>query len=151
MEIKKISPMNVLCYQQRTTINQLFRYVRVVARQLYTQAHEHDLEITGPIYWIYYGMDGHPDTEFTLKVALPVQECKPVSGGFACEQLEAFICISALHTDVWENMPHTYEKMITYIQQNGYQMNGICREIYIHIDFNNPQNSITEVQIGIIV
>jgi effector-binding domain-containing protein len=48
-------------------------------------------------------------------------------------------------------MPDTYGKLIASIQNNGYQMNGICREIYIHMDFNNPQNSITEVQIGISV
>jgi effector-binding domain-containing protein len=149
MIIKRINPMNVLSFQKRTTVTQMLQYVRVVARRLYAQAYEHDLEITGPVYWIYYGMDGKPDTEFTLQIALPVQVCTPLSGEFTCQRLEGFTCISALHTDVWENLPQTYEKLIAHIQQNGYQMTGICREIYIHMDFDQPLNSLTEVQIGI--
>jgi effector-binding domain-containing protein len=149
MQAKKINPMNVLCYQTRTTINQMSQYIRVVAKQLYTQANESGLEVTGPVYWIYYGMDGKPETEFTLQITLPVHACKPVPGEFACQQLDAFTCVSALHADVWEKMPLTYETLIAGIEKNEYQMNGICREIYIHMDFDNPENSITEVQIGI--
>jgi effector-binding domain-containing protein len=149
MQVKKTSPMNVLSVEKRTTITQLSQYVRVVARNLYAQAHESGLEVTGPVYWMYYGMDGNPQTEFTLKIALPVHQCKPVPAEFACERLDAFTCVSALHEDVWEHMPQTYEKVIGWITGNGYQMNGICREIYIHMDFDTPQNSLTEVQIGI--
>jgi effector-binding domain-containing protein len=149
MQIQRINPMNVLYYQKRTTLKEMSQYVRVVARQLYTQAQESGLEVTGPVYWIYYGMDGNPETEFTLQIALPVHQCKPATGEFACERLAAFSCASALHTDVWEKLPQTDGKLIGEIQINGYRMNGICREIYIHMDFNNPENSITEVQIGI--
>jgi len=149
MQTKEVKPMRVLYATHQTSINGLNQYVRVVARRLYQEACRADLEIVGPVYWIYYGMDGHPDTEFTLEIALPITESNGYSGEFHTKELPAFRCVSALHTQAWEKMPETYGQLIGALTAQGATMSGICREVYLHMDFNAPENNLTEVQIGI--
>jgi len=149
MLIKEIKPVSVLYFTQKTTLNGLGQYVRTVARQLYREACRADLEVTGPIYWLYYGMDGQPDTEFTLEIALPVTEPNAYAGEFSTKALPSFRCVSGLHTQAWEEMPETYGQLISELTAHGCTMNGICREVYVQMDFKTPGNNVTEVQIGI--
>ena len=69
MQIRTIQPMQVFCFETETSLRDISQYIRVVARQLYADAIKHELEITGPVYWIYNGADGQPDTKFKLTIA----------------------------------------------------------------------------------
>jgi effector-binding domain-containing protein len=149
MLIKELNPLFVLYFTKKTTLNGLGPYVRTIARQLYREASRADLEVTGPIYWIYYGMDGQPDTEFTLEIALPVTEPDAYAGEFLIKKLPFFRCVSGLHTGAWGNMSETYGQLIGELTARGCTMNGICREVYVQMDFSTPGNNVTEVQIGI--
>ena len=61
MQTKTIQPIHVLYFETRTSFQEIFQYVRVEARKLYQDAVSNDLEITGPVYWVYQGADGRPD------------------------------------------------------------------------------------------
>ncbi|MES2731978.1 MAG: GyrI-like domain-containing protein [Bacteroidota bacterium] len=150
MLTKEINPMTVLFFTTKTSLAGLNKHVRVVARQLYAEAVQADLEVAGPIYWIYYGADGKPDTEFTLEIALPITEVNGYAGQLQTKQLPAFRCVSALHTQPWDKLSDTYGQLIGELFAHGHAMSGICREIYIHMDFHTPENNVTEVQIGLV-
>jgi len=149
MQTKEIKPMHLLCFQTQTSLSGLSSFVGTVLQELYREAYRLDLFVTGPNYWIYHGMDGNPDTLFTLEIALPVAEAKGQPTGYYFKQTTPFRCVSTLHTDAWEKMPGTYQKLMTYINANNLIMNGECREMYINIDFTTPENNITEVQVGL--
>ncbi len=148
MEIEKIGTMNVYCFTVETSIAQLGQYVRTKAKELYYSAIEQQLEITGPIYWIYNGMDGNPETLFTLEICLPVAMYKPVNSIFQCKELQPFECISQTLNGNWNNLPETYSQLFAELYKQGLQHNGVCREIYLNMDFNNFENNITKVQVG---
>jgi effector-binding domain-containing protein len=149
MEIKTFNPFTVLYFTKQITMAELFIFVRTKARELYTDALHSDLEIVGPVYWIYYGMDGNPETIFTLEIALPITEPISYQGNFAIKKLNPFKCISAVLSGSWENLPATYGTIFGEIGQKAHTPSGECREIYLHMDFNNPENNITEIQVGI--
>lgn len=149
MQVKNIPPMTVLFDSKKTTIAGLSDHVRIIARKLYQEAIQRGAEITGPIYWCYYGMDGNPTTEFTLEIALPVSAETPNTGEFKFKTLSKFRCASVLHTGAWDRLSETYGSLISGVQAQKLHMNGLFREAYINIDFDHPENNFTEVQVGL--
>jgi effector-binding domain-containing protein len=151
MELKTIFPMHVLCFETQTTLQQMIQYVRVVAYKMYQAAVQNELEITGPVYWIYEGMDGNPETVFSLTIALPVTfKNKELNNSeFKLKKLETFHCASEQHHGDWSKLVETYDYLIPEIISGGLAMSGQNREIYLHMDFENPEANNTEIQIGI--
>jgi effector-binding domain-containing protein len=152
MQLKTIAPIHVFSFETVTTLRDLSRFVRVVARQLYKDAIQNDLEITGPVYWVYKGADGNPDTPFTLTIALPVSQTEETitNSDFKLQTLPAFRCMSCIHEGEWSKLGDTYGGIISEILVKEPAMNGENREIYINMDFDHPERNITEVQIGLI-
>lgn len=149
MEIKETKQIAVLYYSERTTLTGAMKLVRTVARELYREASNLDLEVTGPIYWIYYGFDGNQETEFTLEIALPITHTQINSGKYEVKYLDNFKSISLTHYGSWANMSEAYRALMQEIGMKSYQLTGQLRELYINMDFENPENNITEIQIGI--
>ena len=151
MQAKTIEPIHVLFYETRTSLNQISEHVRVVARRLYVDAIKNDLEITGPVYWIYEGADGNPETVFTLTIALPTTPATNYSGSeFKTKYLNAFDCVTEQLYGDWNTLGTIYGSLISEIMAKNKTMSGEDREIYINMDFENPARNITEVQIGIL-
>jgi effector-binding domain-containing protein len=151
MEIHTITvpPVPVIFFTTRATIPELSMFAGEVARKLYAEAARQNLLPTGPLHWVYYGMDGKPDTVFTLEIALPIDGSAYEESLFLHKELPPFTCISATHYGKWDNMHHTYGKLISAIESGSKKMYGICRELYLHMDFKNPENDVTVVQIGV--
>jgi effector-binding domain-containing protein len=108
-----------------------------------------DLLVCGPQYWFYYGVDGRPETKFTLEVALPVQGKIPSALLPYFKRIPAFRCLTSRYQGPWEGIAEEYKRMLQYISDNDLKMSGVYAESFLHIDFDDPANQITEIQIGI--
>jgi effector-binding domain-containing protein len=152
MQSKSIHAMEVLCFETETTLAKIQQYVRVVARRLYAEASKHDLEITGPVYWLYDGADGKPDTIFKLTIALPVTppDQEITDSAFPIKTLDPFYCLSEQHIGNWMDLGKTYCNLMTAVAEQNLQFSGLAREIYLNMDFQNPDANITEVQLGLL-
>lgn len=151
MQTKTIQPLHVLYFETRTSFKDIFRYVRVEARKLYQNACVSNLEITGPIYWLYEGADGRPDTVFTLTIALPVTPPDhAIDSPYQFKELETFECVCEQLYGNWSGLVNTYGALFGEVMSRNLTMSGRNREIYLNMDFENPERNITEVQIGIL-
>ncbi|MCF0049685.1 GyrI-like domain-containing protein [Dyadobacter sp. LJ53] len=152
MQTKTIQPIHVLYFETETSLNELMDYVRIVAHRLYREAIRKEMEITGPIYWIYNGADGNPETQFHLTIALPVTapETPLTDSEFKLKYLEPFHCVAGQLYGSWAGLGKIYGELISELMSNKLVMTGQNREIYLNMDFQNPENNITEVQIGIL-
>jgi effector-binding domain-containing protein len=149
MTIKDIKPFKTLCFTCQTSLAEVGKYVRIKAREIHQSAIDNHFEITGPVYWIYEGMDGNPATQFQLQICVPVFTKSSFQGPFEIKEFSNFRCISEIHNGRWTEMYKTYGEIIGNALQQGKTLTGISREIYINMDFENPDNNITEIQIGI--
>lgn len=84
-------------------------------------------------------MDGHPDTVFNLDIIIPISKPEKYSGQFKIMEVNSIKCLSAIHSGVWEKLPETYGMLFMEIGKQGYIPSGICREVYIHLDFELPE------------
>ena len=147
MEIKNIEKTTVLTKTVKTNLRNIGQYVGNGPAKLVEQAQNFGLEICGPQIWEYVDADGNPDTEFTLHINIPIK-----SNGSEFEnqrELEPLKCAMMMHMGSWDNFRVTYEKLVGDIMQGGHKMTGYCREVYHNCDFENPDNCVTEVQMGI--
>lgn len=151
MEKRILPAMQVLCFTTKTTLSTMHEFVINMPVELYKEAVRLSLFISGPQYWIYYGADGKPDTEFTLDIVLPVNGHTSEVSNFQIKTLPALKYVSAIHNGEWKELGKTYEKIIGSVYANQLSMlpTKECREMYLNIDSANPENNITEVLIGV--
>lgn len=148
MTIKTHPPLTVLFSTHQTTMPQLEQLVGTVMKDLYSEAAQNTM-VSGPVYWIYHGMDGKPDTVFTLEISVPIQG-KFESSKFSIKELPAFKTVTHVHEGSWEQLHSTYGQIMKHIESNKIPIIDECRELYLNIDFQKPENNITEVQVGIL-
>src|ERR1700759_4070504 len=139
--------MNILYSTRQATLEELPAFSGTVVRELYKWVADLDLLVCGPQYWIYRGADGRPGTRFTLEVALPVQGNIPTAVLPHFKRIPAFRCLTSRYEGSWEGIGEEYSRMYTYIRENGLKLSGISAEAFLHVDFDNPANHITEIQI----
>ncbi|MDI3322613.1 GyrI-like domain-containing protein [Pinibacter soli] len=151
MQVKTMPPMTVLYYTTRTTFAGLEDIIGKVPQELQNEANRLQLFISGPQYWFYFGADGKPDTEFTLEVALPIKGDVNQSSAYQFKHLSPFKCVAATHEGGWDQLHLTYGKIIPWLFSQGMQMaNDLeCREMYVNVDFEEQENNLTEVLVGI--
>ena len=142
--------MQVLYYSTPATLNTLSSLVGTIAGELYRQAATAAVLPTGPIQWIYYGADGKPDTPFTLDIALPLATETDITGRFGFKILPATTALFRMHRGDWKFLYETYEQLADIAGNEQYELTGVCREQYIYMDFQQPENNLTEVCMEIV-
>ncbi len=147
MQVKVHPPVTVLSSSHRTTLKQLDKFGPVIA-DIYKEASGRCF-ISGPLYWIYHGLDGKPDTEFTLEIALPIQG-DLTSSKFEVKELPSFKAIQHLHEGDFKKLPESYELIMQYIDAHKIPLQDESRELYFNIDFDEPEHNLTQIQVGVL-
>lgn len=150
MQIKEIKPINFLYFKTETTVGELSGFVKHVAKDLHLEAAKLGLDVTGPVYWSYFGFAGDYTKPFTLEISIPLAEF-PIDykGTFLLKRTTLFKCLSTFHEGAWLDIPATYGKLMQYIQHHQLVPNLMNREIYINCDYGDTEANFTEIQIGI--
>ena len=147
--IKQVKPINFLFFRTETTVSQLDKFLSV-ANDLFQEAYENNLRITGPVHWHYFGFTMDERMPFTLEIALPVADViREYDGKFHFKRSEPFTCVSIIHEGSWLDIPKSYERLLKFLAKKKLTAVGVNREIYINTDFINPEANITEVQLGV--
>lgn len=147
--IKQVQPISFLFFRAETTLSELANFFHV-APELYVEASSLKLEVTGPIHWHYFGFtDG--SKPFTLEISLPVAEAlREYDGKFHFKRTEDFNCVTLIHEGDWLQITSSYEKLIRFAAEHQLTPAGVNRELYMNVDFVNPQANVTEIQLGVI-
>ncbi len=147
MEIKEVKQTKVFGKEIKTTLKTIGEHVKVLPEKVLNEMNQKKFNVEGPQVWIYNGADGNPETEFDLLVGFPVANDKMDVNITA---LEDFKCATIIHKGDWVKFGDTYGQIIGEINKNGLQLTGESREVYHQVDFENLENNVTEIQIGII-
>jgi effector-binding domain-containing protein len=149
MQIKQVKPINFLFFRTETTVQDLGNFL-TVAQELFKTAVEYNLMITGAVHWHYFDFTGNEHKPFTLEIALPVSDFpEEYDGKFHLKRTEPFKCVSTVHEGGWQQIPSTYGKLVEFITNEKLTPLAVNREIYVNVDFKNPEANTTEIQMGI--
>lgn len=146
MEIKNVTQISLFGKTVKTSLKTIWNHVQVLPQEIMNTMQEVHVNAIGPQIWIYQGADGNPDTIFDLKVGFPVNK---QDDSEEISVLPEFKCATIIHKGDWSKFSETYCQIVGEVLKNGCQMTGECREVYHTVDFENTENNITEIQIGI--
>lgn len=149
MDIREIKPINFLFFRTETTVGELSNFLSI-GQALFKEAVAHNLLITGPVHWHYFGFTGDAAKSFTLEIALPVSGAvQEYNGPFHVKRSDPFRCVSMMHEGCWQDMPQSYGKLMSFLAENKLVPSAVNREIYVNADFVHPEANVTEIQVGV--
>lgn len=151
METRIYPEMTVVKCVVETTLMELCSGVADLPKIIVREAVDNNCYAMGPQHWIYTGSDGDPKTKFMLEICLPVlvEGETFVSDKFELVELPGGKYVSERAEGPWDNLGATYEKLMKGIKEHGFQPTGKTREVYLHCDFKNPANNVTEVLVQV--
>lgn len=138
--------MTVLYKRVETTLKELHTFS---AQPLYKEAIRLQLNIVGPVHWIYYDVRADPNHRFQLDITLPVDRIEGEPAGCQFNEYPSFRYVGTTHLGPWDTLSTVYSPLISQIHQAGLELNGVFREVYIFWDMNHPTYNRTDIQIGI--
>lgn len=147
MEFKKVSAQTVFCETMTTTLRQIEQYVGTTPMRLMSEAAEAGFKQCAPQIWLYEGATDNPDEAFLLTIAIPVETGSKTHTKL--QELDSFYCAEQEVKGSWEQFPKIYPEIIGNLMGQKKELTNVCREIYHEVDFANPDNNRTAIQIGI--
>ncbi len=145
---KETAPFTAMCFTTRTTLATISAWNHV-AGELFEEATRLGLTITGPIQYIYTGVTGNETNEFQLDIVLPISAPLALPEPFDYRRIAGFSCVAYTYVGHWENLPAVYDQLFAQLYGGGRKNDGHVREAYIHVDGENPESCVTEIQIGL--
>jgi len=147
MEFKRIEAQTVYCETVTTTLRNIAQYVGTTPARLMTESAEAGFKQCAPQIWLYNGTTGNPDDEFQLTIAIPVEG--ESHNHAKLQKLDSFYCAEQELKGSWDQFPTVYPEIIGNLIGQKKEITNVCREVYHEVDFNNPDNNWTAIQIGI--
>ncbi len=152
MRITTVKAKKVMKFTTNATLKDLDKYTGTKPSELYVEAQKCGYQTMEPQIWQYTGPDGKPDTVFKLEIMLPIMGdgngLKPE--GFEIDEVGEFKALQTLHEGPWAELGPVYCKLMKHVADNALQPTGVTREVYVRCDFENQENCITEVLIGLV-
>lgn len=145
---KETAPFTALCFTTQTTLATLSDWNHV-PDELYTEADRLGLQMVGPIQYIYTGITGDMNNEFQVDIAFPISAPADSAGTFSYKTFAGFRCAACTYRGPWADFPAVYDALFEQFYASGRRTNQLIREVYAVVDFENPANCLTEIQIGL--
>ena len=153
MNVITSNSVSVVAMQLRTTLATINTDVKELPNRLAADLIPAGLLPTGPMMFLYEGVNADVHNEFDLRIALPVSmpDAARYKGPYITSRLEPFHFVeTVLYGDIAELGPKAYEPLLNEISAAGLTMTGYSREVYQNfVDEQSPDNE-TRVQIGVV-
>jgi AraC family transcriptional regulator len=147
-KIRKTEPMTVAFIAMKGSLS----LINSAFAKLYTFVAEEGFIPAVPPSRIYFNVPGKvPDQELKWELRVPIVGICDASGpdvkglGFRC--LEETTVAVIIHKGPFSTIHDTYDKIISWISNNGYQITGPPEEVYLTEPGNTPPAEIlTEIR-----
>jgi DNA-binding transcriptional MerR regulator/effector-binding domain-containing protein len=105
-------------------------------------------QICGAPFLLHYDAEFHED-DAHFEACMPVRQRKDVQG-IDVRTLPGGKCITLVHKGPYDQLGHSYAKLLKYVKERGYSVIMPTREVYLKgpgmIFRGNPQKYVTEIQ-----
>jgi AraC family transcriptional regulator len=107
---------------------------------------------SGPPMGVYFNAPGQvPEDQLLWELRSPIAGKVTPSGpdkdGRGVKQLAAVRVATTMHRGSFETVAKTYEALVAWIMQNGYDITGPCEEVYLKDPSQTPpEELLTEVR-----
>lgn len=102
----------------------------------------------GPTSLAYYeALDSESGEEVRAYAAFPVtDQVTPAEGFDIAEVPAAELAATTVHYGSMATIGESWEALHAWIEENGYELAGVCRELYVISEPEGQENWVTELQ-----
>jgi effector-binding domain-containing protein len=141
--IKKIKPQKVLSIRRILPayghISELFSAIGPYIGQVHAP-------VKGPPFAVYYDRE-FKETDVDVEVAFPVWRDVKTTGEFKVYEMAECQVAALTHKGSYETIGQAYNALMQWVETNGYQPSGPCREVYFTDPAKTPPGEyVTEIQ-----
>ncbi|MFQ6059174.1 MAG: GyrI-like domain-containing protein, partial [Anaerolineae bacterium] len=116
--------------------------------EIFAYLGQHRVRPAGPPLTIYYDQE-YRERDVDVEAAVPVARSVPAGDRVTCRELpavEEMACI--VHQGSYDTIGEAYNRLMTWIEANGYRICGPNREVYVRgpEPGRDPSTYVTEVQ-----
>lgn len=130
VEEVKTKPIKAILIMTKTNMEGMQEAMASNYSKLMSFVAEKGLEMTGAPFTLYHSWDSLGNT--TYESGIPVNKApKELTTDITFREIEAFDAIKATHYGPYEQLMKTYEKMMAYMTEKGFVMNGSTLEVYL--------------------
>lgn len=149
MEVEEVElePQMVLGIRKRGAYKEIANLIPKVCEY----AIRNGVQITGPPIFICHEMPGeameaNKNEDADIEVAIPIEKEAKVSGEIKFYQIAGGKMAKIIHKGLYQDCGPAYEKLFKWVEENGKQITGPTREVYINDPREIPPNEIiTEI------
>ena len=113
---------------------------------------QNQIKSTGPCLTLYHSDEPKIDAEVCEPIAEDIS--LPQNTQVQTRELPAVVVAAVIHHGPFNTLSESYEAVLKWIEANGYQINGPCREIYLQppteMGSQTDPDTVTEVQFPVI-
>ena len=151
VKIKDISPMTVAFLSAKGHFNQ----IPTAFGRLYGWITDNGYKPRGPAIAVYHDVPGQvPDDELRWELRSQISEdvdaIGPNEQGLGVKQAGAVQVATTMYNGPYEEVEDTYQALIAWITENGYEINGPSEELYFNDTSQTPSKEpLVEIRIPI--
>lgn len=134
----KIDPQTVYMKKIRThSIDERSKVLRNIALEA---MRKYETDTSKRMYFIEYPLNDPDELTYAVSVL-------PQSSGENIINIPSFNAVSVFHHGTYEDIPKSREKLIAYANENGIEVSGRCRHIYLEgpPQHTDPSKFITQI------
>ena len=106
-------------------------------------------QVCGKPFLLHYDSE-YKEEDADFEACFPVRQRKAVEG-VSVRELPGGRCVSLVHRGPYDQLGHSYARVLGYVKERGYRVVMPTREVYLKgpgmIFKGNPRNYLTEIQI----
>jgi len=146
--VKDTEPMTMAFLSKKGSYTQ----ISTAFGQLYGWIGQKGYIPSGPPMGVYFNAPGQvPEDQLLWELRSPIAGKVPPGGpdkdGLGVRQVAAIKVAATVHKGSFETAAKTYEALVVWIMQNGYDIAGPCEEVYLKDPSQTPpEELLTEVR-----
>lgn len=147
--VKELPAQPIVGKRFRTSIAKIQDEIGAAFGALFAYLGEMGEYPSGEPFALYFGPEFDPN-DFEMEVCVPVNRVLEGRGDIESVELPGILAVSTIHKGPYSKMESTYAEMEAWREENGYEVAGPWREIYL----NDPSqvgeaNLLTEILIPV--
>ncbi len=108
---------------------------------------QHNAQPSGPGIALYHDMGENGKQEIQVAAALPTRDALPDGEQVHVHDLPGATMATVVHHGPFAALGPAYNALLTWIEANGYRINGPSREVYLQYERGGDQSQyVTEIQ-----
>lgn len=148
VQTKRVASRTILAESQVTSWDTMDDLVKRVMPDLPRTAAEEELQITGPMIFVYDGLSPE-DQRFRLTIGLPVETRRTRVGPYTTQQTDSAEVAYAYYRGDLDHLEIAYAHIIDAMRKRRLKVASQVREIY-H-EYYGPHSSANVVEVQIVI